>query len=369
MTAPPRQRRRAARLLAGIAGVVVALAGVECMLRAFAPQPLSLSYLAPDGLTLHIPGASVRYTRLEFSNEIRIDSLGLRDRELAVPRPGDLFRILVLGDSYVEGKQVRLEEVFAKRLEAELRRRFPARRWEVVNAGVSGYGTADELELFETVGRKLEPQVVIVAFAIANDVQDNRASPFVRWRGGTLEEIHAPPPSRAALIAARVKEYGASHFHLWQFLRDRYHGVVDAGGASAPPAGASSGEDDWRLTEILLDRLAAAVAGARARLLVAAVPARWQIDDEEWARSVGRAGRPLERGAASARLASWARARGIPYVDLLPALRDAAGGGRVYYRIDAHWTARGHAVVAAEILKALVGDRLIPVGDAATDGT
>ena len=37
---------------------------------------------------------------------------------------------------------------------------------------------------------------------------------------------------------------------------------------------------------------------------------------------------------------------GIEYVDLLPPLRAAAGGGQLYFARDTHWTARGHEVAA-----------------------
>jgi lysophospholipase L1-like esterase len=171
---------------------------------------LSLSHLDPLGIRLHIPNATVRYRAREFDQLIHINALGLRGSDLDERKPPGTVRILVLGDSFVEGAQVALEETFVARIERALASRFAERRWQVINGGVSRYGTADEVELFELRGRSLSPDIVLLTFFTGNDVADNRDSQFFRWQDGRLVETPPAHPSRALLWAARIKEIATS---------------------------------------------------------------------------------------------------------------------------------------------------------------
>jgi lysophospholipase L1-like esterase len=347
--------------------VTVALVTTELYLRLFLPQPLGLSYRAPSGLTLNIPGASVRYRRSEFDNRIDINSLGLRDREISVAKPPGVFRILVLGDSFAEGKQVPLQETFPKQLERALGERFPRRRWEVVNGGVSGYGTADEIKFFEVLGSALTPDVVILAFCVGNDIQNNVASPYFRRHEERLEERPLLPPSAAELWLARAQEFGASHFHLYQFLRDRYHRTVsrspdsleESPDAVSAQAVAPIDDDGWRLTEALLDRLRGLIDDAGARLFLVAIPQRAQVFDHEWVASTGLPSSHPARIELQLRFAAYARQRLQPFLDLLTDLHDASMGRRTYFRIDGHFNALGHRVAAEAILESLVKFNLL----------
>jgi lysophospholipase L1-like esterase len=325
-----------------------------------APQPLALGSVTSDRLALHIPGAHIRYARSEFDHVIEINSLGLRDGEVSVEKPVGVFRILLLGDSYVEGKQVASEDLFSERLEEQLAKDRPERRWEVVNAGVSGYGTADEVKFFELYGRQLRPDLVILAFTMGNDIRDNLTSPFFRWRHGRLVEVKVPPLSRGERLAARVKELLTSRFHLVQFLRDRVHELEGRGERTAAeelqahrerllaPSAQPEIDRAWALTTALLDRLRHDVARTGAALMIVVIPFRAQVEEAS----------PVF-DEPQQRLARWARQRSVPLVDLLPALRRE--GARTYYRIDAHFDARGHQVAAREIYRALVDRRLLPM--------
>ncbi|MGH7898239.1 MAG: hypothetical protein ACREQQ_09815, partial [Candidatus Binatia bacterium] len=83
---------RRARGLAVLVGFGAAALLTEAGLRVFAPQPLGLSSLTPEGITLHIPNAEIRYRRSEFDHVVETNSLGLRDREIARRKPPGTFR-------------------------------------------------------------------------------------------------------------------------------------------------------------------------------------------------------------------------------------------------------------------------------------
>ena len=89
-------------------------------------------------------------------------------------------------------------------------------------------------------------------------------------------------------------------------------------------------------------------AGARTGVVL--VPARFQVDDENYdslKAIVAESGENLLRDAATDRFASALSGLGLPMVDTLPALRAASGEARVFMRSTAHFTPHGHDVVAA----------------------
>jgi hypothetical protein len=102
------------------------------------------------------------------------NSRGFRNtRDYPYEKPAGTVRVLSLGDSHTQGNEVQQEETFSAVLERALAARGqPA---EVLNAGVSGFGTAEQLVLLENEGVKYRPDVVVLAF-FANDFDDNLKS-------------------------------------------------------------------------------------------------------------------------------------------------------------------------------------------------
>jgi hypothetical protein len=97
-----------------------------------------------------------------------------------------------------------------------------------------------------------------------------------------------------------------------------------------------------------------------ARLLVAYIPARFEVNDRAWQLNVAKyqLDEPRwNRRLVRMRLEDIARRNGILLLDLTPALRRADHGwrGGPYYEYDGHWNALGHAVAAAEVRERLRG--------------
>jgi hypothetical protein len=106
---------------------------------------------------------------------VRINSDGLRDREHEIQKPPNTFRIAVLGDSYTEAMNVPIGEAFWSVLERELLscHERGERDVEVINFGVSGYGTAQELLTVRTRVWRYSPDLVLLAFYTGNDLFNN----------------------------------------------------------------------------------------------------------------------------------------------------------------------------------------------------
>lgn len=98
--------------------------------------------------------------------EISTNSEGFRDAEFPGEKPASVFRVLCLGDSWTFGSNVGQDEAYPQRLRTLLRSQFPGAHFEVLNLGVLGYASYNGKKLLETRALDLEPDLVVLAFAM-----------------------------------------------------------------------------------------------------------------------------------------------------------------------------------------------------------
>jgi hypothetical protein len=200
-----KRRTRRARLLLLLITVLFCLAVIEIGLRiAGFSYPRFYIADARRGYALR-PGVEGWY-RLEGGSYVSINSDGLRDREHSKTKPPNTVRIAVLGDSYAEALQVPFENSFCAVLESKLKECLASsgRDVEVINFGVSGYGTAQELITLRDRVWQYSPDIVLLAVTTNNDISDNSRElkrveqiPFFVWRDGALVEDQSFLESKA----------------------------------------------------------------------------------------------------------------------------------------------------------------------------
>jgi hypothetical protein len=155
----------------------------------------------------------------EQENYVRVNSMGLRDREHDLKRPQDTVRIAVIGDSETEAVQVSLEQTYFSVTERELNCTLPggSPKVEIINFGVGGYGLGPEYLTVKQQIWKYDPQIVVVAAPIDALIMrssrrlypgDSYGAPFFVLHEGKLEF----DPQTAA---QRVAPAGPNPCHLW----------------------------------------------------------------------------------------------------------------------------------------------------------
>lgn len=134
-------------------------------------------------------------------NPLTINSRGLRDREYAYKKPDGMRRLLVLGDSFAWGYGVGDGEMFPEVLE----RRLAAgnRPWQVLNSGVSGWGTDQEYLFLVDEGFRYQPDIVLLALYLTNDPKEvwrsdvyGLSKPVFLDKDLTLGNVPVPRPSQ-----------------------------------------------------------------------------------------------------------------------------------------------------------------------------
>lgn len=177
-------RRFAGALAPYVVIVALTLGGGELIGRALGIRPLTTESLLwrdhPRWGWFHQAGAEDLFVKPGFSQRVRINERGLRERPIPYEKPAGLFRVLVVGDSSVVSFEVAPEDVFTRLAEDRLRELgYPV---QFVNGGVRGYGTDQALLFLEEEGLRYEPDLVLYKWT-NNDDEDNATvhRPFRRY--------------------------------------------------------------------------------------------------------------------------------------------------------------------------------------------
>jgi len=130
------------------------LDGREVVLRE-SPNPDMIYELAPGSIG-HVWGT-----------DVMINSHGFRDRNYSPRKDHPGYRIAVIGDSVTFGTYLPLAATYPKQLEQILNQRIRDRGpLEVMNLGVGGYDTAQEVALLETIAGHFDIDEVIVGYCM-----------------------------------------------------------------------------------------------------------------------------------------------------------------------------------------------------------
>jgi hypothetical protein len=386
-----RRKRLAVKLALVLASICVGLFVAEIALRVVGYT--FPTFYAPDaarGYALR-PGMRGWY-RKEGESYVRINSDGLRDREHSKQKPPHTFRIAVLGDSYAEALQVPAEAAFWHVLENNLRA-CPAvkgREVEVINFGVSGYGTAQELLTLREKVWDYAPDLVLLAVTTNNDITDNSRAlkrtdevPYFVFRGGRLALDDSFKTSRAfRLRSSALSRLGAwirdssrvvqaihqSQYAIKNYLAERRAKRDAASGAPQTAAGANAApaakgdaarpdasdllarsdeigadnliyreplnevwQDAWRVTEGLIVEMRDEVAARGARFVVVTLSNGIQVHPDAAAREafMRRAG-ATDLFYPDKRIASLGGREGFAAFALAPELQAYAERNKVF---------------------------------------
>jgi hypothetical protein len=379
------RRALAASILAGF-GIAMALVALEIGVRMLHLVPDRFWEPDPTLGTKLIPGASGWWTQEEheFVVPVRINAAGRRDLDRPLRKATGTYRILLLGDSFVEAMHVPLEQTFPRRLEAALAREG-APPVEVMSMGVSGYGTASQYLWYRDVGRTYHPDLVLLAFYPGNDVRNNSPvlEPALRPlydADGTLQRV------KPAKIAGQGERgwlgSSAAYRYFRKLLLTRQPalaerlanaGLINRAAlqripmsdgvpldywvyAAAPPP---EWGDAWVRTEGLLTALRDRVVADGARLVIMIVTAREQIYPGDWQRLLESYPAMQQVGwdmnGPERHVLAWCARAGVTCVPLSPAFVARRDEERLHFVHDGHWTAAGHALAALTIANFLRG--------------
>ena len=399
-----RKHRVLANLALAAASLCLSLLILELAFRSLIPldsrQPLE--FRIPDpifGWALQ-PNTTYLYKTPESVVSVTYNSKGWRDLEHQVKKPDGVFRILVLGDSFMEANSVKLEESFHRQVE-ELAR-AAGKKVEVINMGVAGYGTLQEYLVFEHIGRLYDPDLVLVGFYDGNDLINNsfelasilteegqvtNARPFLEMNQSVWTVTPVDFEGSQRNYAQQKASLEANRKRLTQklaLLRLFGEGIARILNRESPKSQEGQIEPvnknrqemallgvnyciepeeytrAWTVTERIFARFKEEVEASGGKLVVFNVPSLEELSLEYMKNVTVGITHPeklcLEEAPGQERLSDLLTKLDIDFIPLLSDFRKVTREeGIQLYRVgDLHWNREGHALAAKVVLSQLI---------------
>ena len=223
----------------------------------------------------------------EYSSLLSFNEKGHRGRNVEYDNPDNKFRILILGDSFAEGYVVNLEDLFSEVLRKKLGD-STTQGIEIINTGVAGYSTDQELLFFNNEGYRYRPNLTILLF-YENDVFYNNEPKY--WRGYKpyfeLENdvlIHKNFPVPQPIFQKKVRSWLRSLMsksYLFEYLSLHLSMEKDDSKKNIPNYDKVNLKDydhvierKWQITEKIINKLKADVVSNGGDFLIVHIPSR-----------------------------------------------------------------------------------------------
>jgi hypothetical protein len=363
-----------------VVGFVGAVALAEVGLRVWTPDILAYKAVRRADDLLHhslIPSSRYIARNPDFSVEVRTNSMGFRDRE-HIQDPPRAFKIVVLGDSFVEGHGVPAESCFVSRLETKLKTEESIRGSVVVvfNFGIAGYSPLLEYLLLKHRGLPLKPDLVILCYDMS-DVQEDvlyaRDAEFDS--SGAPLKVNPSWPSFgtvATLPRGMFKTYLQEYSYVYSVLAAFVNSVKPATTVKAGDIDASryahtvdSVAGSWQVffdqSQLYVRMIHELCMSRGITFVLATHPRGHQVNRYEWAdgRKYSGLDSSTPNSAIFRSLQVFAKGQSMPFLDMTLAFR-AHSKGDLFFPYDGHWTSSGHAVAADTLYDFLARNRLIP---------
>lgn len=119
-----------------------------------------------------------------YEAQVEYNSLGFRGPEISYDKPADVYRVMLVGDSFIEAREVNYEDtVYAQLSDLLAHAHTPdGKQIEVFGVGATGWGTLQAYLYYQHEGHRFAPDLIIHVFII-NDVADNHPQQFYTGRG------------------------------------------------------------------------------------------------------------------------------------------------------------------------------------------
>ena len=313
------------------------------------------------------PMIAVDMTNPDTGKPIRVvtNSLGLRGREYAVPKPPGVYRVLVLGDDTTFAAEVADRETACAKLQTILQTRTRL-RVEVVNAGVPGYCPLLSYLLLKHSLLGLQPDLIVMNFDMSDVADDHNLRRYARL-GSNGEPLLCRHPDFDSPRDRRVQSRQACLLRIWcqrQIGRLTTSPMEkreddDISSPTGRYAWVKDRSPNWsvyiRQTFSTLDSLQDLSRQTHAEFVVAVIPSPWQISGHASNAPAVRRSAGIPQGAVYRNdrpfelLKTHLASRQVPFCNPVARFRAFPNAKRLYFDNAPRLTTVGQELFAREL--------------------
>ena len=289
-----------------------------------------------------------------YENTVVINTIGFHGLDVPPQKGDDVFRIVIIGSSYVEARQVSVEDMYSTLLQEALNTNpHRTHTYEVIPLGVNANSPFLNALYYVWYGSRLQPDLVI-NFETQYELSQDYAMPDIDAQGNAV--LLVPPAldnhnktgfrdelRRFKVLVNLYNRYTIVRGEVGTFLAHPFffsrEGVAVSNTTEQPQQYAAR----WHTEAAVLGALAARVHSDEAQVMFASwyAPGKWAITAEE----------------LSNHFQDIALRNNAAYVDLSPGIaaeESAAGDPATWYPCDGHWTPAGNHYVASALYQYLI---------------
>lgn len=307
----------------------------------------------------------------DYNTTIRSNNIGCRGEDVIESQENDKIRILMLGDSFTMGRGVNDNETFSYVLEQKLNSQA-GDKFEVINCGVQSYTPLLEYLQLKQNYDFIKPDIVILNFDMGDLLQEytyrkvaefDDSGEILAVSGFKQAQTRKEPAIFRKTIMWVYKNmlFGANLLEqIYKMsLRSKtisFENVVTRSSTKSL-IHTLKDYDDEQYEEILgyveesMLKLKDFCLEKGCEYIITIYPRGHQVSDEEWI--PGRYSFIPKSAEISDRtvfdLQEFADKNNILFINTFPDFRSYSGDKRLFYDHDAHWTNKGHEVMADSI--------------------
>ena len=357
----------------------------------------------PDKGAIFVPNSYYRNSGEGFS-EGYFNSHGFRDYDRSYQKDPNTFRIMVLGDSYVQAIQVALSDSFPALLEQRLNENSTSMKFEVLALGMNGFGTAEEYMRYLDFGVDYSPDMVILAFLTGNDFSDNSRflSPgshafyfaFDENKNLVLDRSVIDDYQRSRTLPRRLFQKLKQNSYLANLVSERVYLLkedlrlkqyqkrfYESRREVAPkldefsvpniylPEPSEHWQEAFDITKGIILKFRDSVEEHGSRFVLVSLSNAPQVHPELQKELNSTYGLPFDFGKPDRIIEEFASQNGISYLKLMPTLLEYhLKTGKYLHGFgpsrSGHWNENGHCVAAETIFQYLQENGLVSLGSA-----
>lgn len=384
-------KKSAINIILLFVSILVFLMIFELFLRLFMPQPLNpllfptteretFGQYDPElGWSLK-PDIESPFFSSEYNVLVKQNQYGMRDKVYKKENDPKKIRIAVAGDSFAWGFGVENNQTFAKVLEEKLGKNF-----EVLNFGVSGYGTDQEFLQFKSRILEFKPDILIITFFpndienIMNSVQYGYNKPLFILDNGKLKLTNMPVPITKEekaqyglkdYINFFLSHYSNSYIFLKSGIKSLYNRIVIIFDKYPEYLDTKILKknydkqyiDGWTLFDHLIGEFKNIGSRNNITIVLMNIPTKTQIDEDllgQRLRVYGTKREDYDIWKPSRLLNQYADENNVTFIDILPYLLSEDSPKGYYFKYDEHLNVKGHEFIAEWLDKELIKKKVI----------
>ncbi|MEK7507723.1 MAG: SGNH/GDSL hydrolase family protein [Patescibacteria group bacterium] len=262
----------------------------------------------------------------------KINADGIRaDREYAVPKPPNTYRIAAVGDSTTFGWGVGNNGTYPKILEDILKDQWRGKNVDVINFGVPGYNGKQKLVVLKEKIMKYDPDLVVMGWLIDDD-----------------------NPPTYVLPPSKVVGFLLSNSNLFMCFKKKF---MPINYPDAPPKERyQENASGWKASDEFFGEIADFSRKKNIPVVMVILPV-WQPWEKNVAKGIIDVNQLLQ---------TMAEKKGLRAIDMFPFLKDFAidGTSATTFAHDSdiwHPNPMGNALIAYKIYNYLLQNHLIPL--------